>query len=654
MRAASALCLFIVTDSALAQTMPTDPSDDIVVTATRTPQFAGDIAAGVTVIDRATIEQRGYTTLADALSAVPGLRVAQSGGPGAQASVFVRGTNSNQVLVLIDGVPVNDPGDPGNAFNFGVDTLGDVERIEIVRGPLSTLYGSGAIGGVINIITRHGRGAPHGSVTLGGGVPRQGLAQADIAGGNGPWDYAASYEAQSLLGFDQTPKREYLVYTGERDGDRNQQGQVEIGLTPVQGTRLSLLVRARDNTFGYDEQGFVTFDGNNATGYDASLFCRLGLTSQLFDGAWQTSAYLSGLQDDRRYTVAYDPFDPNNDTADNRYHGRRADFQWNNTVQLPDWWRSTHTQFTFGYEHVADQADVKINSLSGGYPYDSAVRAHDDSDAGWAGLQSTLFGRLVADAQLREEATTVAGNAFTWRVGGTFSLNEIGTRLKASYGTSFLAPSLFDRYGIDNFGYVGNPNLRPERAQGWEAGFESDLPSSLPGHGTFSVTYFNNLIRDLIEIAFAPVYTSVNVASARTQGVEVTLHWTLARYLDADLAYTYTDARALDSGARLLRRPYNQGSADLAIHPIPSVTIAPEILYTGSFADYLVNNAGETGFTPGLSPSGWLVNLNATWQAQPHLRLFVWAKNLTASRFEPVNGYQIPGASFLAGARWDF
>ena len=143
------------------------------VTATRVPTPDTDIPAGVTVIDRQTIETRGYNTLVDALQDVPGLRVSPSGGPG-MASVFIRGTNSDHVLVLRDGMPINDASGPNGAFNFGVDTLADVERIEIIRGPMAALYGSGAIGGVINLITRRGtEPGVHWDGDLSGGYPAQ-------------------------------------------------------------------------------------------------------------------------------------------------------------------------------------------------------------------------------------------------------------------------------------------------------------------------------------------------------------------------------------------------------------------------------------------------------------------------------------------------
>jgi vitamin B12 transporter len=636
--------------AAHAQTTPESVPENVVVTATRVASPVDNIPAGVTIIDRKTIEQRGYTTLVDALEAVPGLRVAQSGGPGSQASVFIRGTNSNHVLVLIDGVPANDPSDPGGAFNFGVDSLADVERIEIIRGPMSSLYGSGALGGVINVITRHGKGAPHGHLTLAGGSPRQLLAQADVSGGFGAWDYSGNLQGLSQRGFDQTPQREIPVYTGEVDGDRSKLAQLELGLTPAADTRLSVLLRARDAKYGYDEQSALAVDAGNATGYDASLYGRLGLTSKLFDGIWETSAYLTRIQTDRRYTITATPLDPDDDTGDSRYHGRRTDGQWNNTVHLPDTPFAAASALTFGAEIISDDANTKINTTSIYGPYISSVRAHDDAQSGYAGAQTTLFGRLSLTGQLREDATTIAGDAFTWRAGSVLDLPEIQSHIKASYGTGFRAPALYDRYGIDSYGFVGNPNLRPEFSQGFEGGITTDLPNGL----AVSATYFNNRIHDLIETVYAADYlssTPVNIDRARTQGLETTLAWRAGPWLQADLAYTYTDARDLGTDAPLLRRPYNQGSANVRITPFAGFTVAPELIYTGNFQDYLTSNEGVPEPYVGRSPSGLIFNLNVTWQATPSVAVFVWGKNLGNSTFEPVNGYQTPGASFIAGTK---
>ncbi len=630
-------------------------SEQVVVTATGVPTPARQIAAGVTVIDRATIEQRGYTDLVEALSTVPGLRVAQSGGAGSQASVFIRGTNSNHVLVLRDGIPINDPADPGGAFNFGDDTLNDIERIEIIRGPMSGLYGSGAIGGVINLITRKAAGPLHGEVTLAGGTQNTGLVRANVSGSSGIWDLRATAEGLSTQGFDQTPPRE-SVFTGESDGEREKLGTIELGVTPVDGTRVSLMLRGRDAKYGYDEQGAVTYDGGNASGYDASVNGRLGVVSHLFDDVWTTSVTLARIIDDRHYTVTADAADPNDDTADDTYHGRRNTIDWSNTIRVPDMWHVDGAALTFGYQHINDNVSTNLDDSYSGYPYASVTRAHDDTDSGFLGAQARVFDRLTLTGQLREDATTIAGDAFTWRTGGVFDISEIATRLRASYGTGFRAPALFDRYGVDSDGYVGNPNLRPEYSQGWEAGFSTDLP--IPerlGAATAGVTYFDNRIHDLIELVYAyPLYTSENVQQARTKGIEATLTWRTAAWLTADLGYTYTDARNLQTGALLLRRPENAGFADMRITPWPAFTIVPELTYTGQFADYITNDLGEPGFSPALARSGLIVNLNLTWQATPRVAVFIWGKNLGGSAFEPVSGYLTPGTSALIGTKVSF
>jgi vitamin B12 transporter len=405
----------------------------------------------------------------------------------------------------------------------------------------------------------------------------------------------------------------------------------------------------------------TTFDGGNATGYDATLSGRLGVVSHLLDDAWTTSLSVSQLADDRHYTVTYDPLDPNDDTENDRYHGRSTDAQWNNTIALPDFLVADRTTLTAGYDYTYDAADTHIDSVSFGSPYLSATRANENTNAGYAGAQTRLWKVLTLNAQVREDATSDAGDAFTWRAGGVLDIAAISSRVKASYGTGFLAPSLFDRYGTDNFGYVGNPNLRPERSQGWEVGVETDLPvpASL-GTVTASLTYFNNRLRDLIELAYAPVYTSVNIASARTEGLEAGLTWQLSRWLQTVLSYTYTNARDLSTGSLLLRRPLNQGSAEVRVTPVPTVTIAAELVYTGSFEDYLVNNSGAleadsgVGTGIGLSPSGLIFNLNASWRMTKRLRLFAWGKNLGNSHFEPVSGYITPGPSGLFGVEVSF
>jgi vitamin B12 transporter len=633
---------------------PVTPTQEIVVTATRIPTPVVDIPAGVTVIDRQTIDERGYTTLTDALSAVPGVRVSQSGGPGGNASVFVRGTDSNHVLVLRDGMPLNDASDSSGAFNFGVDTLADVERIEVIRGPMAALYGSGAIGGVINLISRQGHEQGlHFTGDLAGGYPKQIQGYVNASGIAGGLDYSATFESQSERGYDTTPQRE-SIYTGVPDGFRAMVGTINLGYTPIDGTRFSVFLRARQALFGFNALGDPTFDDSNSTGQDDELLGRIGVASKLFNGTYETSVYLGRLQGDRQYTETLNPLDPNQASNDSRYHSYRTDLQWNNTVHLGDLMNApmlSATDLTFGYEHTADNINVKVISSSGGFPFNQGARAAMTDNATYAGLQSTLLQRLTLTGQVRQD--WVDNNSpFTWRLGAVLNVPELDTRFKAAYGTAFRAPSLFDRFGVDSFGYIGNPNLKPESAQGWEAGFTTTLDAfARSDFVSFTATYFNEQIQNLIVAQLVPVDTAVNIGSAHIQGVETELTLHPAGWLLLDATYTFTDAQNADAGSRLLRRPQNTASFDATITPIPGLSIVPELLFTGAFQDFLVDDNGNSTGTIVASPDGVIANLTVTYDVAPHVQLYANGRNLFYSRFEPVNGYQTPGPSFLAGVR---
>jgi vitamin B12 transporter len=639
--------LVLIATAAHAQNADTaPPTDSILVTATRLPTTTEDIAAGVTVIDAATLQQRGDTTLADALSAVPGLQIVQAGGPGSVASVFIRGADSDQVQVLIDGVPVNDPSDPGGSYNFGEETLAGVARIEVVRGPMSAVYGSGAIGGVINIITTQPATTPHADVTIAGGIPAQLLGQADLSGRTGAFDYSLSAQTFSTKGFDQTPQRETAVYTGERDGYRTELGAIDLGYTPIQDTRLFFDLRGRGSVYGYDDADYPAFDDPDETGRDNDAFVRAGVQSTLLGGAWSTGLLIAGDQNYRHYVNLLDANDPNQAQENSRYIGKRLDLQWNNTIRLPNAGIATNTALTAGFEHSNDTAIERLNSAYFGYPYLANVTASDNRESGYAGAQTTLANRLALTINLRDESVSGVGGAFTWRAGGSFALPQLGSHIKASYGTAFLAPSLYDRYGVDSAGYIGNPALRPESSHGYEIGWVTDLAPA----ASIAATYFHTNLRNLIETEFYPVYTSVNVAAARLEGVETSLNFRLAPWLAADLTYTYTDARNTQTGQLLLRRPYNTASATLTLNPIPALTIVPQLLLIGPDIDALYNNEGY--FTAdGQKRGGVLLNLNATYQLTRGWRLFAWAKNIADSHYEPASGYAAPGTSVLAGIR---
>jgi vitamin B12 transporter len=652
---AAMLVMPTIAPAAADDTLSDDALSPVVVTATRIPTPPADIPAGVSVVDDSTMEVRGYNTLTDALAAIPGLQVVQSGGPGGNASVFIRGTNSDHVLVLLDGMPINDAADSSGAFNFGTDTLPDIERIEVIRGPMAALYGSGAIGGVINLITRRGdEPGVHLETDLAGGYPAQVRGSAVLSGIEGPLDYALTVASQSQRGYDSTPQRE-SIYTGTPQGFRSRLVTLNLGYTVVPGTRLSLLLRGRESIFGFNELGDPTFDTSNATGWDSSMLGRIGVTSTLFGGAYQTSLFLGRLQDDRRYFEPLNLADPNLASVDDRYHSYRTDLQWNNTVHLDDLLHVaalSATDATFGYEYTADNIKLRTNDSYAGFPYAQNATAAQTDDAAYAGLQSTLWHRLTMTGQVRQD--WIGPNApTTWRLGAVVHAPEIDTNFKAAYGTAFRAPSLFDRFGVDSSGYVGNPNLRPESSQGWEAGFTTTLPAL---HRTdfvsFGATYFNTQVNNLIvAVDTATEDTAENIGSAHLQGVETELTLHPAQWLLLQAAWTYTYARDADDNSPLLRRPAHAASLNATIRPIPRLTIAAALLYTGAFQDYFVNNAGFSTSDIVTSPHGLIANLTATYDVTPQVQVYANGTNIFYSKFEPANGYQTPGPTAIAGVR---
>jgi vitamin B12 transporter len=654
-RALTALTLLSVTTARADDTPLTVP--ETVVTATRVPTPVENVAAGVTVIDRATIESHGYNTLTDALSGVPGLHVSPAGGPGGQASVFIRGSNSDHVLVLRDGMPITDASDPTAAFNFGTDTLSDIERIEVIRGPMAALYGSGAIGGVINLISRRGtEPGIHWSGDLAGGYPALIRGSISATGIEGPVDFAVTAESQSQRGYDSIPQRQ-SVYTGVPQGFRDRIFTLNLGYTPVEGTRLSLFLRADTTYFGFDTLGAPTFDDSNTIGQTSSLLGRVGGTTHLFDGKLETSVFVGQLQDDRRYLEPLVPADPNQAFSDSRYHSYRTDAQWNNTLHLDDIVAVpglSNSAMTFGYEYIGDTAKVRVNENFGSFPFGQNASAFMATNAVYAGLQTTVLQRLALTGQLRHD--WVQGDTpTTWRLGAVYDLKEIATHLKVAYGTAFRAPSLFDRFGIDTSGFVGNPNLKPEESEGWEAGFTTDIPAAgRRDFVTFGATYFDQRVRNLIVGVFSPVDTEINLGSAHVHGVETEATIRPVSWLDLHATYTLLDTTSVgqpaDEGTQLLRRPQNEASFDVTVRPLPALRLVGTIIYTGSAHDFLYDNSGN-GIGDGVGQHGLIANASANYTLTPQVELYVNGSNIFDSKFEPVNGFQTPGPTVLAGVR---
>lgn len=620
---------------------------DTIVTGTRIATPEERVPAAVTVINRREIEERGYQSLQEALTAVPGFNLVPTGGPGSQTSGFMRGNSSRSVLVLIDGVPVNDPSEPNGAFNFGQDLLFDVERIEVFRGPASSLYGSAAIGGVINLVTRRADPnrsfAPYGELAAGGpAIARGGVG---ATGTVGAVDYLLSGNGLFTQGFNAVAPR-FTNNIPERDGFGGGAATARLGWRPLDDTRIEALFRWRQNSFGLDN---IPRDDPNYRGQDQRWYGQIRGETKLLDGLWTTGLRLAGTQDNRRYTNQPDWLSLA--TANDTYKGTRGVLDWANTVRLPDVGALSGGGLSFGFTHIGEQAE----SASGSAFFRTTVNASQHTTAGWASLQYRAFDRLDVTAGLRHDAVTGVEGATTWRLGGVLALPEVNSRLRASAGTGFNAPSLFQRFGVIPGFFVGNPDLKPEYSFAWEVGAETDLPAfGRSNFATFGWTFFQSRVRDLIN--FAPNFnTLVNVDRANIHGAELILAVRPTSRLEGSLAWTITEAFNAETGLRLPRRPETVVSVTARWQATPRLVITPVVLFTGRspegpFASY--DNNGVAYSYQRTNKAGTVFNLTATWQAFDPVALFLEARNLTNQPFEPANGFVVPGRSVLLGTRF--
>lgn len=631
-----------------AQTGQTAQLPGVVVTATRVETQIERVPAQVTVIDRAEMELRGHQTVGDALRSVPGISVVPSGGVGQQTSVFVRGSNSDHVLVLVDGIPVNDPSGPGAAYNFGDDLLGDLERIEVLRGPASSLYGSNAIGGVINLITRNSGSKPaefFGQAVAGTQSTFQG--QAGMRGRIDGFDYMFSAEGFTTDGENNTPSR-LATNIGEDDGATMTTLTGKVGYDIGNIGRVDGLVRYRKNEFDLDS---VPMDDPNYTGENEHFLYKVGGEIYGLDGALTSRIDIGQSRHQRSFTNRPDANSV--DFTDDSYESVRSFVDFQNTYRAGAIGGLSDTVFVFGASGAHDTVETSTSTVSAFGPFTQSL---DDSTTDYAlytNMQTRVGERLDLTAGLRYEIPGDYDETLTYRLGASYAVPEILTRFTGSFGTAFKAPTLFDRFGIDNYGYRGNPDLRPEESFGWELGFETSVPVAGRAKAvTFGMTYFDNDIEDLITNDFVN-QTMMNVGEASIQGVESFIAVRPADWIGGRLSHTWMQARNEATGQMLARRPRHQGALSVDFYPTSALSFGPEVVYVGPRNDVTYDDAGNFLGTNEVG-SYTLVNLSANYDIREDVTLFGKVHNLFDRTYEPVNGFAARGLTALVGVRARF
>ena len=606
-------------------------SEGVVVSATLIETPVNEIGSSVTVITEKEIERDQKRTLPDVLRTVPGLNVVQTGGPGGKTSVFLRGSNSNHTKVLIDGIDVNDPSQDG-VFDFGQVVTSDIAQVEVLRGPQSSLYGSDAIGGVVNIVTKTGEGPAQFTGRLEGGSFETFNQSASVSGSVSRFRY--SFNVAHLL-IDDTPVTPLnLLPPGRKrinDNYENLTLSTKLGadLTDVFG--LDFVGRFTESTLWFTGEDFSFFPSVPAatqTEQNArQLFLRGEARLALFGGAFKN-----------RFGVGYTNYRTTIQAPDTGFglppeninHGDRIKFNWQGNIEL-----GKGHALIFGLE---DQTDRLL---------DSPVSVENGNRAGFAELQSEVVPNLFVAASGRYDDNERFGGKGTWRIAPAYLIPKSGTKLKASYGTGFKAPSLTQLFvSFPAFNFFANPNLEPEESEGFDLGFEQSLAGERVLVGA---TYFHNDITNLI--AANATFTSLeNVGAATTEGVETFVSVAVTERFRVRADYTYTDAVDDTTGLELLRRPRHKASLNAIWIPIDRLTISASALYVGSQVD------GNRSFSVQRLDTDpyFLVNLAADYDLGRGVTLFARIDNLFDERYENPTGFQRPGFGVFAGMRVNF
>ena len=621
----SFLCsLSVISTAAFATEADTDV---VVVTATRLPTPESQVASSITVVTADDIAALQTPTLPDVLKLAPGLNVVQTGGPGGQTSIFMRGTNSNHVKTFVDGVDVSDPSSANASFDYGQFLTPDIERIEVLRGPQSGLYGGDAIGGVINVITKSGNGPAQLTASVEGGSFDTFNQAIGVSGSADRLHYTANLEHFHAGETPVTPLDQLLP--GEQRIDDyydNLTASTKLGYDISDTWDVGFVARYTDThlrTTGDNEFDFpVTFpDATQSTADTTQYYSRLFVHNVAFDGLLDHSI---GVAYSNLKTTEFSP-----DNGPSEFAGSRVKVDWQGTIRL-----AAQEHLVLGAEHQRDAISQPIS-------------ADINIESGYAELQSGFGESLFDTVSVRYDVNDRFGSKVTYRFAPVYLIKDSGTKLKASVGSGFKAPTLSDLFQSFPPFFFANPNLRPETSVGYDAGFEQAL---LGDTLQFGATYFRNNIKNLID-ENADFTSLTNIGRARTDGVESFIAYQPIAAYSARFDYTYTEAFDQDTNLGLLRRPKHKATLRNSWHATSRLSLDATILYTGSWID---GNRDFTNVEPLNSASFTLVNVAGNFEVTDHLSVYARVNNLFDRRYEDPIGFLQPHIGAFAGVKVKF
>lgn len=628
---------FAATSPAIAAPDATTLSPEaIIVTATRAPVAIDRIASSITVLDKDAIDTAQDIGVSDLLARTPGISIARNGGFGTTTALRIRGAESDQTVVVIDGVKLNDPSSTGGGYNFGTMLMGDIDRIEVLRGPQSILWGSQAIGGVVNIVTAAPEGPFSANIDIEAGSRETLSARAGIGGTNGPvrWRLGGySFTTQGISTLASGTEPDFFRSTGLN-------GRVEITLADdVSADLRAYWTRGRGGRDGFDPINFTPVD-TREYGVTDEFVGYAGLKFAMFDGRLKNRIGYGRTEIDRD---DYNPAMANEKTFEAT--GRNERFEYQGTFDIAQGWFAT-----FGAEHEKS----RFESASPPFSRDGGKT---DITSFYGQLTGEVLSGLNLSGGVRHDDHATFGGKTLFSAGAAWSL-ESGTVLRASYGEGFKAPTLYQL-----FSEYGNLDLSPERAKGWEAGIEQRLFNDALVVGA---TWFERTTRDQIDYAscfinpadplcVVPGTTTprygyyLNTANARTRGVELAAAAHIGSLsLTGNYSWMKSENRTEGQyfGNWLRRRP--RETANVAADYIWSfgLSTGAAVRWSGKTYEDEANTIRLDDYT--------LVDLRAEYPIGEGLTLFGRVENLFDEQYQTVLNYSTFGRSVYAGIRARF
>ena len=604
--------------------------EEVLVSASLIPITASRSANAVTVIDRAQLRNRATVSLSNILRDVPGFSVSQVGVLGSQTQIRVRGAEANHLLVTIDGVEANDPSQ-GDEFSWGTLTASDIERIEIIRGPQSSLRGSDAVAGVVNIITRSAEKSSVG-LFLESGSWATHHSGFNIGHKQGDFDIRFGLSHIESEG-------DNIARTGdENDGYRNTTYNIRSGLKLSDQMDISFAARESDGMNQFDADN--DFDGliedqDRVSEFENSTMRFQGDYSSK-DGTWQHKVLISQSKSDN---TAFADKAKGNVTASTKdqiqYIGS---FTWDQGAQNiaalvereeEDWMQ--RGEITWGV-------------------YDPNQDRERDTDSVAVEYRTDINDHLTLAASARHDDNSEFDSAKTYRAEVIYQLTE-AIRLRSAVGTAVKNPTFTERFGFYT-NFIGNPNLIPEESTSWELGADQLI---MGGALTLSLTIFEAELENEIDgFVYDPAtfaYTSNNInGTSERKGAELSAVGNISESMSLSAAYTYTDSTG-DDAVREVRRPRHIASLNLGWQAAHNLHLNTNIQFTGEQTDVYFPPFPEPSQVVALS-NHTLVNINLNYSATEKFDMYLKLENALNENYEEVFGYQTLGFGATLGLRY--